>query len=160
MRSITAEDRRLIDEAIAHGKVRRIPRGVSGLPEVVYNPETGQLVSSLSWRDGQAKSFELGRKRAESRQKRHEAIKALWAEGKSPREIHQSINISKKTFDEDLRALRAAGVNIPTQFQWTRAKNREQVMALLKRGLGQNAISRKTGLARETVAGFIAEVRK
>lgn len=41
--TVTAEERRLIDEAVARGKVRRIPQGVTTLDEIRWDPEVQAL---------------------------------------------------------------------------------------------------------------------
>lgn len=85
--TITITDRELIDAAIAAGMVRRIPRGVSGLPE-----------KGRDWR-------EIGRAILANQQR------AARLNRSQEREIQRVERAAtKEGVDEQIRAMRAAGM--------------------------------------------------
>ena len=88
---ITPEERALIEAAIAAGKLKRIPQGVSS-----YNAAEGE-----SWRK---KHNTIARKTAIA-QKRRAKVRAMHAQGKTTRETAEALGVSIGMVGDDIRAL-------------------------------------------------------
>ena len=93
---LTDEERRMIDDAIARGLLKRIPPGVSshsgyvfdGIKLVAVDPQENPL------RARQRRDYEFIRKRREN-------VLRLFNEGLTKREIAANLGIARKTVEND-----------------------------------------------------------
>lgn len=100
--SLTPEERRLIDTAIARGRVRRIPRGVSGLQR--YRWKDGDLVAI------EGGAAHAGRKRRQSRahrgvQARRAQVRVLFDRGLTGPAIAEALGVDLRTIYNDVAKL-------------------------------------------------------
>lgn len=110
--TITREERRLIDQAIADGKVKTIARGVSGYAldvntgQYVYDHDTGRLVSSDPDAAKRRMSASMAPRSAKA-SKRREIVRKYHGLGLGPTEIYNKLNgnIPIGTISSDLRVM-------------------------------------------------------
>lgn len=107
--SISAEDRRLIDEAVAAGRVTHIPRGVSGIPLPVFDGKKNAIVNQTSehWLDKhrarQAAGkmpLDLNEHRAAARRKR---MLTMLRNGLTRQKIAESLGLNIFTVRKGIR---------------------------------------------------------
>lgn len=174
MGSISAADRKLIDDAIAAGKVQRIPQGRRGInSDLVWCPARNRLVyvDPNAAHMAKIEGMRFGnpanqnpfiakriRKKDPVVTERRARVRALIEQNKSGAEIHKTL--IAEGFDVSMNAVYAdaakIGLSVP-RVQKPRVTpeaviaRRAEVRKLCAAGLSVAEIARQTGIARKTI---------
>ena len=102
---ITPEERAAIDAAIAAGKLKRFPPGVSGMADAVWSPSSKRVVIAKL----PEKAHGTLRRRAAARARRDRVLEMHKA-GRASREIEDALGVSRETVRTDILFLRERGL--------------------------------------------------
>lgn len=174
-RGMPPDMRRLIDEAVAAGRVTRVPMGVSGLPVQVWNgyelvPSKGRQQSDIEAceRARKARNTEAVRPRVPPRQSavdaRAEIINVMIRQGRTRQQITDAFpKISADHLITQINKVRAsmglppepklAGGNMPDLGRI------EAVAGLMRDGLRRGEIARRLGLSVDQTERAMRRVR-
>ena len=138
--TIPDELRAQIDQAVAEGRVTCVPRGVSGLPYGVYDPEAGIIrLEGGPWIEINARMRERAEKAKAQRQARDEREKER----------------EQKRAESQERAWRMAAA-----FEARRLEVAKPVAELRQYGVGGSVIAARLGMSRRTVQRCLAALRE
>lgn len=164
---IDAQERRLIDEAIAAGKVEKIPTGKSAFAEdYVWEGDrnsshgVGKLVSVVprTFKERKARYNKAwGRRNSlnpETIRVREEVLR-LTKQGLSYSQVGEALNISKRSVNSHCQALRKAGrLELRSSNGMTVAEvqaRREDVLKHLNEGLSYREVGKLLGVSKNIV---------
>ena len=172
MDGLSAEERRLIDEAVAEGRVQKVPQGVSsGDEEMRWNPDLKRLEfvdkNAAERRRRGAIAAHWGKKKpgpptSPDVLERRERVKDLVAAGKSGPEIAEATGYSQATIYQDVKKL---GLKITrkvsrgaarSRFDPKVERRRQQVKEAHDGKRTVSEISEITGINRRTVVDHMA----
>jgi hypothetical protein len=178
--SICPTDRALIAQALAEGRVTRVPRGVSGLPGYVCDPQTGKLVSEAgaAWKDvakarGMRRSARIRRLQAavpaspvadatavqeQGGASKADRLRALLLAGHAPPVIAVSVGVATSYVYAIRKELRESGALPPPQRR-DFAALRRHALALADSGLTLAQIAERLGTARAAVGGLVTRAK-
>lgn len=117
---LSPDVRRLIDEAVAAGRVTKVPAGVSGIPLPVWNAERGELAevdpktAVEKHREAKDRTIKVVAMLKAEAAKRREQIVALAAEGMGVVKIAAVTGFDRKTVSKHLAAARAEAADVNT----------------------------------------------
>ncbi len=109
---LSANVRRLIDEAVAAGRITKVPPCASGIPVPVWDDKTKQLVevnpktAIERHREVMARGIKAAQTNKARAEKRKEAIIALAAQGKGVMQIAAETGYDRKTVSKHLATAR------------------------------------------------------
>lgn len=175
---IAASDQALIEAALAAGGVTRVPRGVSGLPQYVCDPQTGKLVTGHgeSWKDvSRARGMRMSARRRRMRaaapgavaspvEKAPPPITTTLAvqirdgllNGETPSALARRVGTSKRYVCMIAKRLRTTGLLPPLTDPVDRS---EQVVALHEAGLSFSQVAERLNMTRSQVGGIVSRAR-
>ena len=107
--TIPARDRALIDAALTAGRVRHIPRGVSGVEAWVWCGETGRIRPP----NGKKWTPFANKKRKRPVNEVNAQIASMWREGASRRAIAAAVHLSDEAVKSRVQQMRRKGVDLP-----------------------------------------------
>jgi transposase len=140
-------------------QVRRVPRGVSGLPAMQWSERARQVVTGLTRAEVRAAGrTAFLRARQTGRQARLARLRELHAQGLTVVEMAVATGVSEVTIYDDLRDLRLPPHRPPPDPALGPAR-RERLAAIarmLDEGMLQKDIARNLGVARQAVGRDMA----
>lgn len=172
--SLPDDMRRLIDEAVAAGRITRVPQGVSAIPYPVWsgkenalvevNPKTAVMLNREAMMRGVKASIA---KRQEKSANLREQIAAKVSEGLAVCQIARALGINRKTVSRHTIEMRGGkglrGANL-REIQKERvevaAARRAKVWALYLEGRTHQQIAELVGSSRKRVAKDLTMMRK
>lgn len=165
MNAVTPEERRLIDEAIAQGKVQKVPPG-SGHPGFQWCESRQRLVTKEN--DGGRSYFTFGwrtSKRQVVAKKRRAHVRRLHGEGKTVAEIVEALGASEYSIRADHSVLdlkpnppKRAMPQHAKGMKPYRAKRIERVKDLYARGLSKREIADALSVSVRTVRSDLSDI--
>jgi hypothetical protein len=177
--TISSDDRALIAQALAEGRVTCVPRGVSGLPQYVCDPETGRLTTGMSdaairaSQKARASRIWARRKRlqiaaiaapkaddaAPGVSKKADQMRALLLDGLTPAKVAAQVGVETSYVYAIRSAMRASGQLPPGRPKAAFPALRAQALALFESGLSYAQVAERLGTTRQAVAGLVRRGR-
>lgn len=161
--------RRLIDEAVADGRITRIPTGVSGIPAPVWCPNAKVLVNPIPRHGHKREALMRGVRasivtRIKSGYKTRDEVHALAAQGMTSTDIVDCTGLSYETVRRHLRAIGVEPKDSGENLAKNRAKKvaasldrRAEAVRLHELGLTKNEIAERIGVSTNRVYSYLRE---